>query len=486
MKNKLRISNSIQSKISIIISIITTSLFAGLAYYNFTTTHSRLTEELYQNAEISVIQMSKNMVNPLWDIDENMAEELIKSKMMEKYVYAVLVKDNKNNIFQGFKRDNEWNHVNIKENIESNRLITGKRDILKDKEKLGSIEIYLTPKFMNEKLRKDMFNTVIAAILLNIILLTILYLIIKKYLIQPVNRIATGLNESAEQVLSASNQISSASQLLAEGTSDQAASLEQASSSLNEISSMTTHNAQNANQADNLMKEVKEIITRANDAMTRLTKSINEINSSSEETSKIIKTIDGIAFQTNLLALNAAVEAARAGESGAGFAVVADEVRNLAMRTAEAAKNTAELIEDTVKKINEGSELVKRTDKAFSEVTGSISRVGELVGGIAVSSDEQNHGIEQINKAVSSIENVVQQSAANAEESASASELMNSQAEVMKSFANELMVLIKGRTRKEDEDSKSLISKKRSSESQNKSIRPEQIIPLSDDDMEDF
>jgi len=171
---------------------------------------------------------------------------------------------------------------------------------------------------------------------------------------------------------------------------------------------------------------------------------MEEISKASEETSKIIKTIDEIAFQTNLLALNAAVEAARAGEAGAGFAVVADEVRNLAMRAAEAAKNTANLIEGTVRKIKEGSEVVQKTNVEFSEVQTSAAKMGELIGEISAASAEQAQGIGQISKAVSEMENVVQRNSANAEESSSASEEMNAQAEQMKIFVAELVTMVGG------------------------------------------
>jgi methyl-accepting chemotaxis protein len=258
----------------------------------------------------------------------------------------------------------------------------------------------------------------------------------------PVTRSVKHLNDAADQVASASGQVSSASQSLAEGASEQAASIEETSSSLEEMSSMTKQNADNASTADKLMKESKQMVERANGSMTELTQSMEDISKASDETSKIIKTIDEIAFQTNLLALNAAVEAARAGEAGAGFAVVANEVRNLAMRAAEAAKNTSVLIEGTVKKVREGSELVERTNTAFAEVSKSAAKVAGLVAEIAAASSEQAQGIDQINKAVTEMDKVTQRTAANAEESASASEEMNAQAEQMKDITAELMRII--------------------------------------------
>ena len=209
---------------------------------------------------------------------------------------------------------------------------------------------------------------------------------------------------------------------------------------------MTKQTADNSAQADNLMKKANQVIAEANQSMTELTYSMDEISKASEQTSKIIKTIDEIAFQTNLLALNAAVEAARAGEAGAGFAVVADEVRNLALRAADAARNTAELIEGTVKRVNDGAGLVEKTNTEFTKVAESASKVGELVSEITAASKEQAQGIEEVNRAVSEMDKVTQQNAANAEESASASEEMSAQAEEMKSYVNDLVALVDGKT----------------------------------------
>lgn len=169
-----------------------------------------------------------------------------------------------------------------------------------------------------------------------------------------------------------------------------------------------------------------------------------EISRASEATAKIIKTIDEIAFQTKLLALNAAVEAAQAGEVGAGFAVVADEVRNLAMRAADAARNTADLIEGTVIKVNDGAGIVNRAKGVFAEVATSATKVAALVGEIANASSEQARGVEQINMAVSELDKVVQKNVSNAEESAAASEEMNAQAEQMKLVVAELTALVNG------------------------------------------
>jgi len=243
----------------------------------------------------------------------------------------------------------------------------------------------------------------------------------------------------SNRVAASSTVVASGGHTLAEGATEQAASAEETAASLEEISSMTKQNADNAGQADALMRETSVVVGRAAESMTALTGSMQVIIKASAETSKIIKTIDGIAFQTNLLALNAAVEAARAGESGAGFAVVADEVRNLAMRTAEAARNTSDLIDETVKKIGEGAGLVTITSDAFAEVSASTAKAAALVGEIAVASGEQAQGLLQLNQAMNEMDTVVQRNAVNAEESAAAAQHLNSMAMEMEVSVAELV-----------------------------------------------
>jgi len=381
-------------------------------------------------------------------------------------------------------------------------------------------------KFQNEMMEKSgkeaqeayktARNLIVTISLIALILGCALAFMITRSITRPINRVVEGLGDGSEQVAAASAQVSSASQSLAEGASEQAAGLEETSSSMEELTSMTRQNADNANQANTLMSDNSKVVNEANQAMKDLTQSMVEISQASEETGKIIKTIDEIAFQTNLLALNAAVEAARAGEAGAGFAVVADEVRNLAMRAAEAAKNTSNLIEGTVKKIKTGSDIVERTNLAFEKVSGGSKKVAELVGEIAAASNEQAQGIDQINKAVAEMDKVVQKNAANAEESASASEEMNAQAEQMKNYVQELMDVIGGNGNGHGShplkalpagrqkplaaighQAKSKLGQvlpkrlgqgngKKSSSGGFKEVRPEQLIPLEEGEFKEF
>jgi methyl-accepting chemotaxis protein len=263
-------------------------------------------------------------------------------------------------------------------------------------------------------------------------------------IVRPIRRIITSLTEGAEQVKTASVQVAAASQSLAEGATEQAAGLEETSSSLEEMASQTKRNADNAQQANSLASEAQSSAQSGTGAMGRMSTAINDIQKSSDETAKIIKVIDEIAFQTNLLALNAAVEAARAGEAGKGFAVVAEEVRNLAMRSAEAAKNTARMIEESVKNSKNGVDIANEVRKVLDEIVGSVSKTTGLVGEIAAASQEQAQGIDQVNTAVAQMDKVTQQNAANAEESASASEELSAQAESMDQAVQELVALVGG------------------------------------------
>ncbi|HVJ07079.1 MAG TPA: methyl-accepting chemotaxis protein [Acidisarcina sp.] len=255
---------------------------------------------------------------------------------------------------------------------------------------------------------------------------------------QALSRSLVELAEGAEQIASAASQVSSSSQSLAQGSSEQAASLEETSSSSEEINSMARKNSDNAGVMSQLVTDSEREFAQANQHLTDMVTAMDAINDSSAKISKIIKVIDEIAFQTNILALNAAVEAARAGEAGMGFAVVADEVRNLAQRSAQAAKDTAGLIEESIDKSGSGKTKMGNVATAIQRITEQFSKFKILVDEVSHGSREQTDGIEQIGRALSQMEQVTQSTAANAEENAAAAEQLNAQSETLQGIVDRL------------------------------------------------
>jgi methyl-accepting chemotaxis protein len=267
-------------------------------------------------------------------------------------------------------------------------------------------------------------------------------LIVTRSIVGPMTRIAEALGAGADEAAHAAGQVSTTSQSLAQGASEQAASLEESSAALEEISGMAQQSADNTQQAAGLAGEARAAAAQGTQAAERLRHSMAEIASSADETAKIIKTIDEIAFQTNLLALNAAVEAARAGEAGKGFAVVADEVRALALRSAEAARETNRLIEGSVENARAGNDVTGEVEQALGGIAGGVNKVDQLIGEIAAAGREQAQGVEQVNRSVSQMDQVTQQTASGAERAAAAAEQLTGQAEKVRQAVAELRELV--------------------------------------------
>ena len=311
------------------------------------------------------------------------------------------------------------------------------------------------------------------AILVSTILLVMVAILVSRKISIPLNHAVTAITGSTQLLGDAARELNSGSQRLAEGASEQAASVEETSASMAEISAQVKQNADNSSQADRIMKETSIIVSEAQQSMGELAESMDDISKASEETFKIVKTIDDISFQTNLLALNAAVEAARAGEAGAGFAVVADEVRNLAMRAAEASKNTATLIEETVTKIKGGVQLVGQTSEKFGGVTESTNKVATLMSEIDVASTEQANGVEQVSTTMQEMSSLTQSIAANAEESAGVAGEMDGQTSTLKQALEELSGLAGVSAQKTGE-----LKRKKASSSPAGTVAPQNVKPV--------
>ncbi|MBN1411749.1 MAG: hypothetical protein JW969_12955 [Spirochaetales bacterium] len=261
----------------------------------------------------------------------------------------------------------------------------------------------------------------------------------------PLMKISDTLTSSSGQIASASSQLSSSSQEIANGATEQASSIEETTSSMEELASMVKQNVSNAQEASTLADKASEASQTGYSQMETMLGSINEINKSSDEIRKVINVIDSLAFQTNMLALNAAVEAARAGEAGMGFAVVADEVKNLANRSAEAAKDTASMIEESIKRTEQGMEIATKLAETFKQILNNAKKVSEMSKEVETASRQQDSGINQVNKAIVQFDEVVQNNANSAEETASSAEEMTAQAENLKGIVETLTELVTGR-----------------------------------------
>jgi methyl-accepting chemotaxis protein len=297
------------------------------------------------------------------------------------------------------------------------------------------------------------------------------------------------VKQAANQINAGTDEISNSTQGLAQSSSQQAASIEEISASLEEINSLTANNADNAKSGLNLAEQSVHAVEAGNKAMVRMNEAMTSIMTSSQETSKIIKTIDEIAFQTNLLALNAAVEAAHAGDAGKGFAVVAEEVKNLALRSAEAAKNTNNLIEMATKNSQTGATIVEDVTKSFTEMKEQFSKVKSIVTEITASSEEQSHGVKQMTTGIHDMNSVTQKNAANTEESAAAAEELASQADELMSLVNDFIISekrIKNTSNKKPPPERLKLNISKPVDSYE--VKPEKVLPLDDfnDDFEDF
>lgn len=346
-------------------------------------------------------------------------------------------------------------------------------------------------------------SVIVIVIVISIVAVIIISLFFANWIYKSLNLTINSLNKSSEQIITATNQLSNASQEIANGSSEQASSIEETTASMQEITSMIKQNSINAKEANNLAEKASNASENGYGQMEKMLESMNDINKSSDHIKKIIKVIDDIAFQTNILALNAAVEAGRAGEAGMGFAVVADEVKNLANKSADAAKETSIMIEESIKKIDSGLQISTKLAEIFKEILANTKKVSEMVREVESSSNQQDQGIDQINKAVLQLDEVVQSNASSAEETAGASEELLSQTETLNDIVKQITFIIAGYNKVNIEqslhkieykhekkettqvDAKHMDSKQKQIPHKvvkKKEVKPEKIIPFEEDE----
>ncbi|MCY6484811.1 methyl-accepting chemotaxis protein [Clostridium aestuarii] len=411
MENTKLAEQSIRNVLCLMIVGITISVILGIIISNFISKPIKKTTEVAKKlskGDINV-ELTRNSKDEIGQLTYAFKELIENTKKQFKILEEI---DNGNlNVDIKFQSEKDVLNIKLKEMADRLKELIGEISYTLTEMSKGNLNVSIDREY------KGQFKEVRKSI--NIILVSF-------------NRVLGDINGSAEQVSAAAKQVSNSSQELSQGAAEQASSVEEITASMSQIAAQTKQNAENASTANHLAMKTSENAKQGNDRMKEMLTAMNQINDASKNISKIIKVIDEIAFQTNILALNAAVEAARAGQHGKGFAVVAEEVRNLAGRSANAAKETTTMIEDSIKKVKIGTEIANETAQSLDKIVNDVNMAAKLVADIANASNEQATAISQMNQAIDEVSNVTQMNTATAQESASASEELLSQAVVLK------------------------------------------------------
>ncbi len=430
------------SLIMIAASIVIASAFSS---YDYISERRQLKNYFDEIVKPIPQRLASSMQKPIWFLDEPLALKLIDLEMENRRIYAVVVREaDGKKIFTARKRnDKTWNIDSSDGTVPMGRdMILQTERVVYEEKPVGTVEVFFTTRFITEALNRLLVFIAVKVVVMSLVLVSVLLLIVNFFLVKPVSEVIRGLDKVAGEVGSASDRVASTARQLASGTSKQAGAVRDTSSFLEEIAAMTRQNTENVSHANSLMIAASAVVGESAASMTQLTRSMDDIARTSEETRNVIKTIEEIAFQTNLLALNAAIEAARAGSAGAGFAVVADEVRRLAMRSSEAAGNTSALIEASVKRTRSGSDMVCKANEAFTNVAEGAKKIGELLREVAAASQEQTQGVSQVSRSMAEIDKVTQENVIITAESASSIEEIRTQIEQMKGVVMNLVAVI--------------------------------------------
>lgn len=457
----------------IIFGVILLVVTLSLSYY---TNVVRMSNDTRAQAQSMLELAALASIDPLWNYNSTATISNGEALLKDKEVCSVEIKEADGKVVYQKSKDQKL----------TKNMIVLEKEVVKEGQTIGMIKLGITKYYREKTMIEDLIRNFI--ITLGIIMGLMITFFTTQGITKRINTIIASLTEGADLATTASEGLSSASQELSEGSSEQASSIEETSATLQEIATTFRQTNANIEQTRQLSELTKDASEKGNSEMQDMIGAMSEIKKSSDEIAKVIKVIDDIAFQTNILALNAAIEAARAGESGAGFAVVAEEVRNLAGRSAQAARDTAEMIKTNIELSANGVTVTERIKDALKEITTQAKKVSQLMDEIAAASEEQSHGIEQVNSAIVQMENITQQNSVNAEETAATSGELSKQAQKLQEVIRELSELVNGVVKEKVElHSPTLFSKKNkgSQPSNNnqttKTISPEDIIPLDHD-----